>query len=222
MACDKRCYWIFGDFHELVATAQADCNAFTIYISFPTLYFQQKACFFQASFACQALPMEPQSVAAREENPNLVLKGISSIYPGTAPANVRKAMAYKLFSYWPNPPLRWWLPALLRGNSRQKKKGASKHICHHQPIMGAVRATVHTWELNLIKTANRKSSVFWPYGRDLPCPCSCVQLRRNPCTDPQQAGGISCPTWPGNTLCSPTVELKDADSIFDLKLLMHP
>lgn len=63
--------------------------------------------------------------------------------------------------------------------------------------------------------------MFWPYGQDMPCPCSCVQLGGNPCTDPQQAGGISRPTWPRKTLRSPIVELKDIDSTFDLKLLMH-
>lgn len=42
MASDKSHYWIISDFQELVAMVQADCNAFTIYSSFPTLYFQQK------------------------------------------------------------------------------------------------------------------------------------------------------------------------------------
>lgn len=115
MACDKRCYWIFGDFHKLVATAQADCNAFTIYISFPTLYFQQKVwfwkednVFFQASFACQALLMELQSVAAREENPNLVLEGISSLpwnCPGEHPQGDGVQAMTKLCSRWPNLPV---------------------------------------------------------------------------------------------------------------------
>ena len=63
--------------------------------------------------------------------------------------------------------------------------------------------------------------MFWPYGQEMPCTCSCVQLGRNPCTDQQQAGEISYPTWPGKTLWAPTVELKDIDSTFDLKLLMQ-
>lgn len=47
MACVKSYYWIFSDFHKLVAMVQADCNAFTIYISFPTLYLQQKVRFWK-------------------------------------------------------------------------------------------------------------------------------------------------------------------------------
>lgn len=243
MACDKSYYWIISDFQELVAMVQADCIAFTIYISFPTLFFQQEVRFWKednvfSGFICILNMANGVSICGCERgefHPGLEV--ISSIYPVSEHSHGAKVQAlmrlgaaaisfcHKRFGI----TLLWFLPArlhvyflfveLLRGNFRHKRIKA--HL-PPSPHYVSSQATLDMWKCNLIKMVRYKRSMFWPYGQDMPCTCSCVQLGGNPCTDPQQAGGISCPTWPGKTLWSPTVELKDVDSTFDLKLLMHP
>lgn len=135
MACDKRCYWIFGDFHQLVATARADCNAFTIYIPFPTLYFQQKVRFWKEDNVFLMLHLHAKHCRWSH---NLWLRERRIpiwFWRGSLPSTLElprrtSARRWRTSSLAKSScgTLRWWRPALLRGNSRQKKGGIKAHL----------------------------------------------------------------------------------------------
>lgn len=93
----KSYYWIISDFQESVAMAQAVCNAITIYISFPTIYFQREVRFWKedrdfSALICILNTANGVSICACErEDFHAGLEAISSIYPLSAKRTIARS-----------------------------------------------------------------------------------------------------------------------------------